>query len=35
MLELAYELDKRFKYVGKDVYIWEMAQVFQKRQNYV
>ena len=27
--------DKRFKYVGNDVYIWEMAQVFEKRLNYV
>ena len=27
--------DKRFKYVGNDVYIWEMAPVFEKRQNYV
>ena len=26
--------DKRFKYVGNDVYIWEMAQVFEKRLNY-
>ena len=35
MLEMAEEFDKRFKYVGNDVYIWEMAQVFEKRQNYV
>ena len=27
--------DKRFKYVGNDVYIWKMAQVFEKRLNYV
>ena len=26
---------KRFKYVGNDVYIWEMDQVFEKRLNYV
>ena len=24
-----------FKYVGNEVYIWEMAPVFQKRLNYV
>ena len=35
MLEIAEEFDKRFKYVGNDVYIWEMAQVFKKRLNYV
>ena len=35
MLEMAYELDKRFKYVGNDVYIWEIAQVFENRLNYV
>ena len=34
-LEMAGEFDKRFKYVGNDVYIWEMAQVFEKRLNYV
>ena len=35
MLEMAYEFDKRFKYVGNDVYIWEMVHVFEKRLNYV
>ena len=35
LLEMAYEFDKRFKYVGNDVYLWEMAQVFEKRLNYV
>ena len=35
MLEMANEFDKRFKYVGNDVYIWEMAQVFEKLLNYV
>ena len=35
MLVMAQEFDKRFKYVGNDVYIWEMAQVFEKRLNYV
>ena len=24
-----------FTYVGNDVYIWEMAAVFEKRLNYV
>ena len=35
MLEKAEEFDKRFKYVGNDVYIWEMAQVLEKRINFV
>ena len=35
MLEMAQEFDKRFKYVGNDVYIWDLAQVFEKRLNYV
>ena len=35
LLEKALEFDKRFKYVGNDVYIWEMAQVLEKRINYV
>ena len=35
MLEMAYEFDKRFKYVGNEVYIFEMAQFFEKRLNYV
>ena len=30
---MAYVFDKRFKYVGNDVYIWEIAQVFEKRLN--
>ena len=25
MLEMALEFDKRLKYVGNDVYMWEMA----------
>ena len=25
MLEMAKEFDKRLKYVGNDVYMWEMA----------
>ena len=25
----------KVKYVGNDVYIWEMAQVLEKRINYV
>ena len=25
MLEMAQEFDKRLKYVGNDVYMWEMA----------
>ena len=36
MFEMAYEFDKRLKYVGNDVCIQEMAQVFDKRLlNYV
>ena len=35
MLEMTYEFDKRFKYVGNEVYIWEMAQFFEKLLNYV
>ena len=35
MWEMALVFDKRFKYVGNDVYILEMAQVFEKRLNYV
>ena len=35
MLEMAYEFDKRFKYVGNDVYIWKIAQVLEKLLNYV
>ena len=35
MLEMAYEFDKRFKYVGNDVYVREMPQEFEKRLNYV
>ena len=35
MLEMSYEFDKRFKYVGNDVYFCETAQVFEKRLNYV
>ena len=35
MLERAEEFEKLFKYVGNDVYIWEMVQVFEKRLNYV
>ena len=35
MLERASEFEKRFKYVGNDVYICKMAQVFVKRLNYV
>ena len=25
MLEMAKEFDKRLKYVGNDIYLWEMA----------
>ena len=35
MLEMAYEVDKRLKYVGNDVYMWERAKVFEKRLKYV
>ena len=32
---MALKFDKRFKYVGNDVYLWEMVQVFEKRLNHV
>ena len=32
---MASEFDKRFKYVGNDVYIWKISQFFEKRLNYV
>ena len=35
MLEMAYEFDKRLKYVGNDVYMWERAKAFEKRLKYV
>ena len=35
MLEMALEFDKRFKYGGNDLNIFEMAQVFETRLNYV
>ena len=34
MLEMALEFDKRFKYVGNDVYMRETAKVFEKRLKY-
>ena len=30
---LAYEIDNQLKYVGNEVYMWEMALVFEKRQK--
>ena len=35
MLEMAEEFDKLFKDVGNDVYIWEMAKLFEIGRNYV
>ena len=35
MLEMTYEFDKWLIYVGNDVYMFEIAQVFQKRLKYV
>ena len=35
MLEMAKEFDKRFKYVGNDVYICEMTKLFEIGLNYV
>ena len=35
MLEMVEQFDKRLKYVLIDIYIWEMAQVFEKRLYYV
>ena len=31
MLEMALEFDKGLKYVGNNVFIWEIAQVFEKK----
>ena len=31
MLEMTKEFEKRLIYVGNDVYIWELAEVFEKR----
>ena len=35
MSKMTQELDKWLIYVGKDVYMWEMAEVFQKRLKYM
>ena len=35
MWEMAEVFEKRFEYVGNDVYICEMAPVFEKPLNYV
>ena len=35
MFEMAFEFDKRLRYVGNDVYMWERAYVFEKRLKYV
>ena len=32
---MAKEIDKRFKYVGNDEYIWEITEVFEKQLKYV
>ena len=32
---MALEFDKLLKYVGNDVYIWELAWVFEKRKKYL
>ena len=34
MLKMTYEFDKSLIYVGNDVKMWEMAQVFQKLLKY-
>ena len=35
MLEMAYEFDKRLKYVGNDVYMWEIAKIYGKWLKYL
>ena len=35
MLEMDSEFDRWLKYMGIDVYIWELAWVFEKRPKYV
>ena len=32
---MAYEFDKGLKYLGIDVYIWELAWLFENRPKYV
>ena len=34
-LEMSEEFDKWIKYVGNNVYIWELAKVFEKRPKYL
>ena len=34
-LEMSQEFDKGLKYVGNDVYIWELAYMFEKRPKYL
>ena len=34
MLKMALEFDKRLKYVGNEVCMWEMDYVFEKRLKY-
>ena len=35
MLEMAEEFDKRLKYVGNDVYMWEIANISGKWLKYL
>ena len=35
MLEMAYEVDKRLKYVGNDGSMFEMVLLLEKRPKYV
>ena len=35
MLEMAYEIDKRFKYMGNDVDLFEIAKINRKWLKYL
>ena len=35
MLEMAEEFEKRFKYVGNDVDLWEIAKIYGKWLKYL
>ena len=35
MFKIIEEFDKRLICMGNDVYMWEIAEIFEKRQKYV
>ena len=34
-MKMISEFDKRLIYMGNDVYMWEIAEIFEKRLKYV